>query len=123
MASGLFDTIGLFRKLNEQQSSLVLKWMRLLQIEHLRTKFLFQLSNSEQRLVLLARALVKNPPLLILDEPCQGLDDEQVHLFKNLVNEICLTGNKTLIYVSHYSEEIPECVTDSIRLQNGKRAD
>jgi molybdate transport system ATP-binding protein len=120
VASGLFDTIGLFRKITEQQSTLVLKWMQLLQIEHLKNKFLFQLSNSEQRLVLLARALVKNPPLLILDEPCQGLDDEQVQLFKNIVNEICIAGNKTIIYVSHYIEEIPECVTKYIKLKDGK---
>jgi molybdate transport system ATP-binding protein len=120
VASGLFDTIGLFRKLNEQQSAHVIKWMQVLQTEHLKNKFLFQLSNSQQRLVLLVRALVKNPPLLILDEPCQGLDDDQVHQFKNIINEICVTGNKTLIYVSHYKDEIPECVTKFIRLENGK---
>ncbi len=121
VASGLFDTIGLFRKINETQSALAIKWMQALQIEHLKNKFLFQLSNSQQRLVLLARALVKNPPLLILDEPCQGLDEAQVHSFKKLIDEICLTGNKTLIYVSHYAEEIPSCVTKFICLANGKR--
>lgn len=120
-ASGLFDTIGLFRKINEQQKLLVTKWMQLLKIEQVKEKFLFQLSNSQQRLVLLARALVKNPPLLILDEPCQGLDEEQTTQFKAIINEICLTGNKTLIYVSHYSSEIPDCVTNFIRLENGKR--
>ncbi|MCW3106387.1 MAG: ATP-binding cassette protein [Segetibacter sp.] len=123
VASGLFDTIGLFRKINEQQSTLVTKWMQLLKIEPLRRKFLNQLSNSEQRLVLLARALVKNPPLLILDEPCQGLDEEQTATFKAIINEICVTGNKTLIYVSHYIHEIPECVTRFIRLENGKRVE
>lgn len=121
VASGLFDTIGLFRKINEQQKLLVSKCMQLLKIEHVCRRFLFQLSNSEQRLILLARALIKNPPLLILDEPCQGLDDEQTPLFKAIINEICLTGNKTLIYVSHYSHEIPGCVTKFIRLENGKR--
>lgn len=120
-ASGLFDTIGLFRKINEQQKLLVTKWMQLLKIEHLSGKFLFQLSNSGQRLVLLARALVKNPPLLILDEPCQGLDDGQTALFKAIINEICVAGNKTLIYVSHYPAEIPVCVTKCIKLENGKR--
>lgn len=120
VASGLFDTIGLFRKINEQQKILAAKWLQLLNIEHLRRKFLFQLSNSEQRLVLLARALVKNPPLLVLDEPCQGLDDEQTALFKAIINEIALTGNKTLIYVSHYAHEIPECVTKFIRLEDGR---
>ena len=120
VASGLFDTIGLFRQISEQQSALVLKWMRLLKIEKLTTKFLHQLSNSEQRLVLLARALVKNPPLLILDEPCQGLDEDQVRLFRNIINEICLSGNKTLIYVSHYKDEVPPCVTKFICLENGE---
>ena len=119
VASGLFDTIGLFRQISEQQSALVAKWIRLLKIENLTTKFLHQLSNSEQRLVLLARALVKNPPLLILDEPCQGLDEDQVRLFINIINEICLSGNKTLIYVSHYKDEVPSCVTKFISLENG----
>lgn len=121
IASGFFDTIGLFRQISEQQSVVVIKWMHLLHIEKLQKKFLHQLSNSEQRLVLLARALVKNPPLLILDEPCQGLDDEQVAFFRELINEICVKGNKTLIYVSHYSHEVPACVTRFIRLENGKR--
>lgn len=123
VASGLFDTIGLFRKINQQQSSLVTRWMQLLKIELLQRKFLNQLSNSEQRLVLLARALVKNPPLLILDEPCQGLDEEQTTMFKEIINEICITGNKTLIYVSHYANEIPPCVTKFIKLENGKRVE
>lgn len=123
VASGLFDTIGLFRQINEQQSVLVTKWMRVLKIEKLQQKFLHQLSNSEQRLVLLARALVKNPPLLILDEPCQGLDDDQIALFKEIINKICLTGNKTLIYVSHYPHEVPECVTKFISLENGTRVE
>jgi molybdate transport system ATP-binding protein len=123
VASGLFDTIGLFRQINEQQSSLVLRWMQLLGVEKTKGKSLWQLSNSEQRLVLLARALVKNPPLLILDEPCQGLDDDQIFLFKEIINKVCLTGSKTLIYVSHYEHEIPGCVTKIIRLDNGIRVE
>jgi len=120
VASGLFDTIGLFRLLNEQQSAHVMKWMKLLRVEHTRNKLLSQVSNSEQRLVLLARALVKNPPMLILDEPCQGLDEDQVILFRSMVNEICTLTGKTLIYVSHYTDEIPACVTKFIRLDNGR---
>jgi molybdate transport system ATP-binding protein len=123
VASGLFDTVGLFRKLNTEQSALVIQWMQLLKIGHLQNKLLFQLSNSGQRLVLLARALVKNPPLLILDEPCQGLDEDQVQLFTSIVNEICITANKTLIYVSHYANEIPGCVTKYIRLEGGRMVD
>ena len=121
VASGLFDTIGLFRQLHETHIELVNQWMQLLNIHHLAEKMLFRLSNSEQRLVLLARALVKNPPMLILDEPCQCLDDVQIVSFKSLINEICIAGNKTLIYVSHYPHEIPECVNQFLRLENGRR--
>ena len=119
VASGLFDTIGLFRQVNEHQSGLVFKWMQLLKIDKLTTRFLHQLSGSQQRLVLLARALVKNPPLLILDEPCQGLDEEQARRFIEIIDEICFSGNKTLIYVSHYRHEVPACVTKFIGLENG----
>ncbi len=119
VASGIFDTIGLFRMLNDPQQALVGRWMTLLRIDGLARKMLFQLSNSEQRLVLLARALVKNPPLLVLDEPCQGLDSDQVAAFRNLVNEICLFTSKTLIYVSHYPAELPGCVNRYIKLEEG----
>ncbi len=121
VASGLFDTIGLFRMLHPEQEKLVTGWMTLLKVAHLRSKLLRNLSLSEQRLVLLTRALVKNPPLLILDEPCQGLDDEQVDFFRSMIDEICTRSNKTLIYVSHYPHEIPACVTKFIRLEKGKR--
>jgi molybdate transport system ATP-binding protein len=121
IASGLFDTIGLFRQLNESQHRLVEYWLDLLQLIPMRNKPLFQLSLGEQRMVLLARALVKNPPLLILDEPSQGLDEEQSAYFKNLVDQLCSHFNTTLLYVSHYEKDIPTCVTKYLRLENGKR--
>ncbi|MEO6637519.1 MAG: ABC transporter, partial [Ginsengibacter sp.] len=74
------------------------------------------------RLVLLTRALVKNPPLLILDEPCQGLDREVSGWFVELINNICVKMNKTLVYVSHYEEEIPSCVTNVLKLEQGRIA-
>jgi molybdate transport system ATP-binding protein len=74
------------------------------------------LSTSQQRLALLARALVKNPPLLILDEPCQGLDEQQVKDFVSLVDDLCAQTNKTLIYVSHYENEIPKCIDNCLNL-------
>ncbi|MFT3827727.1 MAG: ATP-binding cassette domain-containing protein [Chitinophagaceae bacterium] len=119
VASGLFDTIGLFRTLNEDQEQQVLKWMDLFKLTSHRRTLLANLSASEQRLVLLARALVKNPPLLILDEPCQGLDEEQRAAFKEIINMLSLHFNNTLIYVSHYKEDIPACVTRHLQLEKG----
>jgi molybdate transport system ATP-binding protein len=122
VASGLFDTIGLFKKLSKTQEQIVQQWMGLLQIDGHATKSFKQLSNGEQRLALLARALVKNPPMLILDEPCQGLDAAIAARFIRLINDICVHMKKTLIYVSHYEEEIPPCVTYSLKLEQGKIA-
>ncbi|HEY4151558.1 MAG TPA: ATP-binding cassette domain-containing protein [Chitinophagaceae bacterium] len=123
VASGLFDTIGLFRRLSEEQETAVMDWMRLLQMDTMREKSFHQISTGQQRMLLLARALIKNPPLLILDEPYQGLDDEQSHYFKELVNSICEVFPSTLIYVSHYQKDIPSCVTKFLRLEEGKRVE
>jgi molybdate transport system ATP-binding protein len=63
---------------------------------------------------------VKNPPLLILDEPCQGLDDGQTRNFRELVNQLCVHFRTTLLYVSHYEKDIPACVQHQLRLEAGK---
>ncbi|MFT3947767.1 MAG: ATP-binding cassette domain-containing protein [Agriterribacter sp.] len=120
IASGLFDSIGLFRQLNDEQRKQANEWMSLLKLEKIQNKLLSQLSAGEQRLVLLARALVKNPPVLILDEPCQGLDSGHIEAFRQIISDICQTFGTTLLYVSHYKHEIPECVTKALYLNNGE---
>ncbi len=119
IASGLFDTIGLFRPLTGQQEQTTLLWMQLLSLQDLRTKRLAQLSTGQQRMVLLARALIKNPPMLILDEPSQGLDEEQTAYFRSLVTALCEAFDKTLIYVSHYRQELPTCIDKFLQLEKG----
>jgi molybdate transport system ATP-binding protein len=121
IASGLFDTIGLFRQLTAAQEQQVQQWILLFRLEKFQHKAMFNLSNSEQRIVLLARALIKNPPLLILDEPCQGLDEDQTNYFTQVVNEICHQFSTTLIFVSHYKKDIPSCVTHFFQLAEGKK--
>lgn len=121
IASGFFDATGVyFRHLSEEQTEQVRRMAGLLGVEHVLERPLQKLSKGEQRLVLLARALVKNPPLLILDEPCQGLDIGAVEHFKSVVDAACGTGERTLVYVSHYPHEIPSCVDHLLRLENGK---
>jgi molybdate transport system ATP-binding protein len=121
IASGFFDATGVyFRQLTEeqiQQTNMVAEWLN---VNMLLEKPFKNLSKGQQRLVLLARALVKNPPLLILDEPCQGLDFAAVEHFKQVVDTVCDSPERTLIYVSHYPYEIPSCVTQTLRLADGK---
>ena len=121
--SGFYDTLGLFRPSNPEKTAIALRWMKLLQIEGNARKLLKNVTASTQRLCLLARALVKNPPLLIFDEPCQGLDDQQQNHFKHLLELICQHSNTTLIYVTHYQQEIPNVVTQVLRLEKGRKVD
>lgn len=120
VASGLFDTIGLFRQMNEEQHLQVMQWLEAFGLMPFRHKLLSLLSTSQQRLTLLARAMVKNPHLLILDEPCQGLDDQQRDHFTDMVDMFCEDENRTLIYVTHYEEELPACITRKIELDKGR---
>lgn len=109
--SGYFDTMGLFRPVPSSMKSIAMKWLKLMNIDHLAHKPLRSITQNEKRLCLLARALVKNPPLLILDEPCQGLNEQEKLFIKEIIDSICRQTTITLIYVSHYKEEIPESVT------------
>ena len=116
VGSGLFDTLGVYKKITEEQKSRIVRWLAVFGISHLSQRMFQQISTGEQRMVLLARALVKNPPLLILDEPCQGLDEEQIQRVKEILNYICLNSQTTLIYVSHYASDIPDCVNQYFKL-------
>jgi molybdate transport system ATP-binding protein len=120
VASGLYDTIGLFRQLSDEDIELVDQWMEFCRLKDIKQKRLYELSVGEQRAVLLTRALVKNPPLLILDEPCQGLDTERKNEFLELINEVCTRGNKTMVFVSHYEKNRPSCISHFIKLENGR---
>jgi molybdate transport system ATP-binding protein len=120
VASGLFDTIGLFRKPNPAQTEMVNRWMEATGIAHLAERPFANLSDGEQRLVLLTRALVKQPPMLVLDEPCQGLDEAETLRFNALVDRLCRKLGKTLLYVTHHPEDIPSCVTRRMSLSPGR---
>jgi len=118
--SGYYDTLGLFRPSNPKRAETALRWMKALEIDKYTRVLLKNIPASAQRLCLLARALIKNPPLLIFDEPCQGMDEHQINHFKNLVDTICSLSNVTLIYVTHYQHEIPNSVDKVLKLEKGK---
>ena len=120
VASGFFDTAGLFRTCTDQQKESARLWMRIFGAEHLAKRFFTELSYGEQRLLLLIRAFVKNPDLLILDEPFHGLDKKKKQLAEAVIEAYAVRKNKTLIFVSHYRDEIPRCATrEMILKKNG----
>ncbi|RZA01108.1 MAG: ATP-binding cassette domain-containing protein [Sphingobacteriaceae bacterium] len=118
--SGYYDTLGLFRRSSRDKAEKALQWMKILEIEQYAHARLKNIPSAAQRLCLLSRALIKNPPLLIFDEPCQGLDSHQQQHFKRIVDEICRLSNVTLIYVTHYQHEIPDSVDKVLKLDQGK---
>jgi molybdate transport system ATP-binding protein len=117
VASGLFDLLGVTRKVNEQQMEQVDACLAMFGLGYLRDRPFHTLSTGEQKMILIARAFVKNPPLLILDEPCQGLDQEQVQRVKDVIDQLAATSDMTLIFVSHYAEDVPSCVKKEISLK------
>jgi molybdate transport system ATP-binding protein len=117
VASGLFDTQGLFKRVNEEQIVQVNHWMQVMGVAHLTERSFTQISGGEQRMVLITRALVKNPELLILDEPCQGLDGVQTDRLKTVLDYLAAQSEMTLLYVSHYDRDIPSCVNQVLELK------
>jgi molybdate transport system ATP-binding protein len=111
VASGLMDSIGLYAVPNGQDYDRCHWWMNIFGIGQLADKPFLQLSSGEQRLVLLARAFVKDPQLLILDEPLHGLDLWNRRLVKDIIETFCQRRNKTMIMVTHYQTELPNNIT------------
>lgn len=116
VASGLRDTVGLYARSNEEERQQCRWWMNIFGIEELAERDFTTLSSGQQRLVLVARAFVKDPQLLVLDEPMHGLDSHNRQIVKDAINAFCHRPGKTLIMVSHYEEELPECITHRLRL-------
>ena len=118
--SGFYDTQGLFRPSQQPKAAKTLDWLKALRIEQYARHRLKNMPASAQRLCLLARALIKSPDLLILDEPCQGLDKQQRIHFNQLIDAIVDITGLTLIYVTHYIHELPDSINNVITLQNGR---
>jgi len=116
VASGLHDRQGLYVRTDESMVPQCIFWMEVFGISFLKERLFTELSSGEQRMVLLARAFVKDPDLLILDEPLHGLDERNGARVKAIIDAFCSREGKSLIMVSHYTEDFPACITNHLRL-------
>ncbi len=116
VASGLHDSVGLYKRPRPEQLDTCLFWMQVFGIGELKDRQFLTLSSGEQRLCLLARAFVKDPALLILDEPLHGLDTYRRNLVRDIITAFCQRPDKTLIMVTHYVEELPGQITQCMKL-------
>jgi len=120
VASGLSDSVGLYMRPKPEQMSICEFWMDIFGILKYRNTTFLKLSSGEQRLVLLARAFVKDPSLLILDEPLHGLDLKNRRMVKDIIETFCKRTNKTLIMVTHYESELPNNIDHRVFLRKMK---
>ncbi|MEJ2043346.1 MAG: ATP-binding cassette domain-containing protein [Reinekea sp.] len=117
VASGLTDSIGVYQALGETEQNLARDWLALVGLSEKANTAFKSLSMGEQRLVLIARALIKQPPLLILDEPTQGLDDFNRFYVLSIVEKILANGPTTLLFVSHRQDESLGCIHNTLEFQ------
>jgi len=103
--SGFHDSNGLYTRCTDKQKAIANEWLELLGMSHRGDEIFGKLSYGDQRLLLIARAMVKHPPLLILDEPCLGLDDMNRQMVLALIEKICASTGISVIYVNHHPED------------------
>ncbi len=120
VASGMNDSVGLYARPRPEQAHICREWMKVFGVGELAERTFLQLSSGEQRLCLLARAFVKDPELLILDEPLHGLDSNNRQRVKDIITTFCQRCGKTLIMVTHYENELPGIITHRLFLKKNR---
>jgi molybdate transport system ATP-binding protein len=120
ICSGLFDSEGLYIKPTSYHLSLAKQWLRTVGELSWSEKLYGELSASAQRIVLILRTLIKNPPLLLLDEPFQGLDQNSIQKITAILRLIASTTNCSMILTTHFKNEIPSFFDKEIKLVNGE---
>jgi len=118
IVSGFYDSSGLFCDPGYTKKAQADELIHYFGLDEFKNTLMTELPLGKQRLALLARTIIKNPELLILDEPCQGLDLQQTQHFNSLVDQLCAHGT-TLIYVGHFESQLPACIEKRILLENG----
>ena len=120
VCSGFFNTVGLYEPCTPRQRAAARDWLRRFGLARLAKSSFGELSLGDQRLVLLARAVVKKPKLLVLDEPCQGLDAAHRLSILATVDKVIHQTQAGLIFVTHHAKEMPACITHVLKLKSGR---
>ena len=105
LLSGLFDSIGVYQKPEPSHRARALAWLGWLELGIGPSAAFRELSFGQQRLVLIARAAIKVPPLVVMDEPTSGLDAENRLRALELVESLCTQQKSTLLMVTHRADE------------------
>jgi len=118
--SGFHDSMGLYRPSSKEQKNAAMEWMQRLDIDHLKERPFGRLSYGQRKLTVIARAVVKSPVLLFLDEPCDGLDRDNRKKIQGVLEHIGRNTPTRLVYVTHHEDEILPCITHRLTLRKGK---
>ncbi|WP_294088711.1 ATP-binding cassette domain-containing protein, partial [uncultured Actinobacillus sp.] len=109
--SGFFDSIGIYQQIPTAFKLKAMEWLARVNLDHMANKPFRTLSWGQQRLLLIVRAMVKHPPILILDEPLQGLDGLHRKLVKQFIEQLVENSQTQLLFVSHQDSDAPNCIT------------
>ncbi|AWW33796.1 molybdate ABC transporter ATP-binding protein ModF [Mannheimia varigena] len=109
--SGFFNSIGVYQQVPNALQLKAMEWLERLNLAKFAKKPFRSLSWGQQRLLLITRAMVKHPPILILDEPLQGLDGINRKLVKQFIVQLVTNSQTQLLFVSHQDSDAPNCIT------------
>jgi molybdate transport system ATP-binding protein len=123
VCSGFFDSNGLYKRCRPEELAIATEWTHFIGIDELAEHKFGRLSHGQRQLVLIARAMVKYPDILILDEPFQGLDIKNRTKILDIFEYIGSQTRTNLIYVPNQGEEALTCITHVLNMDHGRAID
>ncbi len=118
--SGKYSSFGVYEKITEKDKKQAERLLRFLKCDYIKDRTFDVISQGEKQKVLIARALISNPLILLLDEPCIGLDMKARRDFLDSISKICKQKKTTVVYVTHHIEEIVNEIKNALLLKDGK---
>lgn len=115
--SGLYDSIGLYQRPGAEDKKKALTWLERISLTDKAETPFRTLSYADQRLALIARALIKLPALLVLDEPTHGLDQANRNAVLDFLHQVATEKLSTILYVSHREDEFRDFFVSHIRME------